>query len=93
MLRLIIKVLRMFFHNEARVFSRFTRREKWIARKRYRRRYIYIMLLFYFFFVFLADMYQGGTIFQSYIDYQHEKMIDHELEEYYIYMGWVLVDE
>ena len=92
MLRLILKLQRMFFGNEARVFSRLTPREKWIARKRLKRRFIYSILLFQLFFMYLADMKQGGTLFQAYIDYQQNKMIEKELEEYYIYMGWIYYD-
>lgn len=89
----IRKIFKLFYDNEARVFLRFTRREKWIAYKRFRRSLVYSILIFYIFFMYLGDMHQGGTIFQAYLDYQQEKMINKELEEYYIHMGWVWYDD
>jgi len=94
MLSLFQKLQRLFYMNEARVFSRYsTPREKWIERSRFKRRYrkrlVYSLLIIYVFFMYLADMRQGGTLFQAYLDHQHEKLIDKELEAYYIYMGWI----
>lgn len=94
MLRLFQKLQRLFFMNEARVFLRqfSTRREKWIGcsrlNRRSRKNLVYSILIIYVFFMYLADMRQGGTLFQAYIDYKHEEFINKELEAYYAYMGW-----
>lgn len=94
MLRLFQKLQRLFWMNEARVFLRqfSTRREKWIGcsrlNRRSRKNLVYGILIIYIFFMYLADMRQGGTLFQAYIDNQNEKLIDKELEAYYIFMGY-----
>lgn len=89
MLRIFLRLQRWFFANEARVFSRATRREKWIERKRFKRRIIYVILFFSAFFLLLDDMHQDGTIIQSYLDHQREKAIERELEEFYKIHGYI----
>ena len=79
LIRPFFRFRRWFFANEARVFSRATRREKWLWRRRLSRRWIcYVMILLSIFFLLIPYMDLNGTIFENYLERSEERRVGKE---------------